>query len=1579
VPNKDGTRTASPRGPSGYDVGESLGGSVYRARAIGTHREVAVKSLRHLDPRTIPRFQKRFEHAAKASHPNLVSLYELDVTGHTPFYAMELVEGVDILTAVTHPGIPAKSRQVRANLDRLRPVMRQLADGLGALHDSGVRHDNLKPSNVLVTPQGRVVVTDFGLTEHAAQGNTLDNIANHGLYMSPEQTGGGKLTPASDWYAFGVILYESLTGRMPFVDGKSAVSTDPEPPSRLVDGTPPELDRLCLRLLERDPARRATRDDVMEVFDEPDTQTESLHTNAPSIDLEPRPSAAIAKKTVEFGGTERFQILRTLGRGGMGVVYEAFDRERNMQVALKTLLRLDPGTIYRFKQEFRALVDVAHPNLVGLYELVSTRGQWFFTMELLAGADFVSYVRGRNDPSESSRSPSPFGHGSVEPDQPSNVETPHIDDEVSEEPTAVLTSQKGKLPRAPAKSSQPIIYPIDWGRLRDALLQLAHGVHALHASGHMHRDIKPSNVIVTREGRVVLLDFGVIAELGATRHRGQRELVGTPMYMAPEQSRGKIMKASDWYSVGVMLYRVLTGSCPFVGSIEQVLFAKNEQDPVPPTAVRTDLPDDLVSLCMDLLQRDPAKRPTGDQVLNRLGATRVSRSLAVNITGRRRASSNIDRALAGREHHLGELREAFQSATQGTGQTVFVHGSSGMGKSVLIDHFLREVAATPKAIVLAGRCYEREQVPYKGVDAAVDALSRYLLSLPEDEAAALAPRDLVPLARVFPVLESVKMFARAERSAAAPEPQELRRRAFAALRQLLGAIAQRGPLVVFIDDAQWGDRDSAPLLAQLMRPPNVPPLLLLLSYRTDDAPRSPLLSSLLASDGLLVPGATTRELTVGPLSHEEARGLAFELLDNTSTDAAATIARESRGHPYFIQELARHVKDEGLTEGEALSLDAVIANRVQRLPEPARRLMEIVAVAGQPMSQALIGRATVVDNQERVTLINQLRVAELIRTSGVGDSDLAECYHDRIRELLVGALPPERLVDSHRRIAFAMLDGGEADPEALAIHFHGAGDVKRAFAYATKAADRAAAALAFDRAASLYRLALELEIDAEVRRSLNEKLGDALRNGGRGAEAAAAYQAAADGAPIEQRLVRQRLAAEQLMYSGHLDEGLRIIEDVLAQVNLRLAKTARGSLMTLLWRRFRLRLRGLSYKPRPLAEIPRELLQLIDTCYGVGTSLSLVDPVRANAFQALNLRLSLDSGDLYRVSRSLSIEAGFVSSMGIKMVPRVEQLLAKARSIATEINNPHAIGLSFVVSGIAAYETGNLRAACQFCEAAEEVLGTQCSGVAWELACARLFGSWSRYRLGDIAFLIERVPQFEREASERGDLYGMLAMATGCPRIAMTLVTDQPAQQRKIAEDAIARWPGVYYQIQHYWADYAIMHIDLYAGDPEPAWERIRRIWPMLQRVMLLRVEEVQVYMNEIRARIALAMAARSKNNKPYIAEVERVARLLASKRVPWCPAMANLLRAQLASLAGNRQRELELLTAAQTTFEESQIVPYAMVSRLRRGALLGGREGEAHVVAAQSWAHTEHVANLDGFTRMLAPVFATRPRDLLT
>jgi serine/threonine protein kinase len=254
----------------------------------------------------------------------------------------------------------------------------------------------------------------------------------------------------------------------------------------------------------------------------------------------------------EFPGTPRFRILRKLGQGGMGVVYEAEDRDRRIRVALKTLVFVTPAGLYRFKQEFRSISDIVHPNLISLYELFADGDVWFFTMEFVEGSEFVKSLR----PSAA--------EGSATSSNWTTVDSPlRIHD------TRTLSASAGSLPAAgPALAAAPVRKletQVDIDRIRALGRQVAAGLCAVHAAGKLHRDVKSSNVLVTPEGRAVVLDFGLAAELQEANIESKSgEIVGTPAYMSPEQiTSSPLSPASDWYSFGVMLYRGLTGRMPF--------------------------------------------------------------------------------------------------------------------------------------------------------------------------------------------------------------------------------------------------------------------------------------------------------------------------------------------------------------------------------------------------------------------------------------------------------------------------------------------------------------------------------------------------------------------------------------------------------------------------------------------------------------------------------------------------------------------------------------------------------------------------------------------------------------------------------------------------------------------------------------------------------------------------------------------------------------------------------------------------------------------------------------------------------
>ncbi|WP_437833424.1 serine/threonine-protein kinase [Sorangium sp. So ce1153] len=1268
----------------------------------------------------------------------------------------------------------------------------------------------------------------------------------------------------------------------------------------------------------------------------------------------------------EFGGTRRFQVVRVVGVGGMGVVYEAFDRERKGRVALKILRNLSADARLRFKNEFRSLQDIQHPNLVSLGELHEEEGQLFFTMELIRGVDFVVHVRLHEEGDAAPRGePAGGGRRSTLPSSP------------------LWNAQ------APGSEEQPRIKrPFHEARLRSALAQLAQGLAAVHAAYKVHRDIKPSNVLVTAEGRVVVLDFGFVADASGTGR--EQAVVGTLHYMAPEQAEAKAAgPEADIYSVGVMLYLALTGVYPFQMAPKAALDMMRRAEPPPPSRLVEDMPPDIDELCVDMLRIDPAARPTARDVLRRLRVQELIEEPPV-------LSQRI--GFVGRQSELAALEGAFAEARMGRAITRFIEGESGVGKSALLRRFLERI--DKDALVLAGRCYEREAVPYKAVDELIDALSRHLVRRPAEEVKALLPPNAGLLGTVFPVLRTVPAITEARARRKAIDPPEIRALVFAALRELLGRLAAERPLVLAIDDLQWADADSVALLSEVMRPwteadlsaanrpgsfpgldgvvhsaapaasvdPSRPrAMMLVAAVRTASETAPPL------SRQLGVPADTLGHIILHRLSLAEAQELCALLLRGAPAGrplSIEAIAQEAGGHPLFIDALLRHRMAQD-SDGGPVRLDDVLWARISRLDPRARQLLELVVCAGSPVLTSVAAHAMAADFSELTRVLSALRAANLVRTGGSGQDEFVEPFHNRIRETVTTRLDAETSRSWHGRLALALEASGRAELEALAEHWRAAGDPQRAAGYAVRAGEQAEAAFAFDHAARLYRMAIDLHLPGGTeRRVVLAKLGDALSSAGRGAKAAEAYMAASDGAPEAEAIDLGRRAAENLLRAGYVDAGMAGLRSVLGAVGMQVPKTPELAVASLMLRRAQVRLRGLNFVERPAEEVSPEDLMRIDVCWSAAMGLVIVDPTRGADFQARNLLLSLKAGEPYRVTRALAFEATYLAIDGGPSASRVADLLSTASAIAARIGRPHALGLVGFVSGVTATLFGRWHQGVADLDRADTIFRERCTGVTWERSWAHTFSAWALWYGGETREFMRRVPMYLQAADERGDRYLATSLRSSQSN-AYWLVADDPDSALRQAQDAIRSWSKAGFQLQSYFDLVARAHIGLYRGEGEATHRLFAEQRSGIESSLALRIQAVRIIITHLRACAALAAAAAAPADAEALHdEATRAARKLDAEHMPWADPLAASVRAAVAASRGEAEVAVQLLADAVRGFEAAGMALYVAAARRRHGELLQGDEGRAAVAAANGWMQDQGIVSPDRMTRMLLPGF---------
>ena len=1212
-----------------------------------------------------------------------------------------------------------------------------------------------------------------------------------------------------------------------------------------------------------------------------------------------------------FGTAEAAPILGgytlgpLIGRGGMGAVYEARDA-RGEVIALKALRGCDPTALARFKHEFRALSDLVHPNLALLHSLVVADDQAFLTMERIEGVDFLEFVRG-----------APPG-------------------------------QRG-------------------ARLRAALAQLVDGLGALHAAGKLHRDVKPPNVLVTGEGRVVILDFGLVEELVGPAPEPGDPVAGTPAYMAPELlTGGAPSAASDWYSVGVMLYEALTGSLPFVGDSFEVLRDKCTRDPEAPLLREPRADPELARLCSRLMAREPALRPGRAAIAAALLEVGMATALPVlwNGAGAQRT------ALVGRQSELDGLRRALASVQAGQQGVALVRGGSGVGKTALVQAFLAELGGD--TLVLAGRCYEREQVPHNAFDGLLEGLTRHLLGLGEQRRPALQADERVALSRLFPALRRLpELAANTVVESGADEPRR-RQLAYAAFKRLIGWLTEQGTVVLAIDDLQWADADSAALLAELMTTP-APALLLLVSYRVTGIGPAPVVQGLVQR---LRGGAKVWEMGLDPLPRAETEQLARALLGSGPAAASAVaIARESVGLPLFVYELVHDVL-ECVSSGSAPApsrLEYLISARVVRLPEPARALLELLTVAARPLAgEVVLG---LLERPAAVrAAMHQLSVARFIRTSRGERGELVELYHDRIREPVLAGLDAARHRACHARLAQTLLAlpaDSRGAAEVLAHHLHAAGDAEGARAYMAVAARGASEALAFGRAAelSLATIALLPADDREGRLELRIDSAQALLFAGAHAEAAARFLEAAEEASPTPALRLRKRAAEALLQSGSLKHGQALLQEVLRALGrpfprTRLLRGARIAEQTL-W----LRRRGFEFVARAEDAVPDEALLYLDTLRAARQAVANVDPLTARLYQLEHLCQCLEVGEPGRIVDSIAGYAVYLSHRGGATALAAVGMLEQARAIAAD----HGVGQTIFVpacAGLVAINRGEWRAAEAYFDQAvaiddtdplarSAVLRSGC--VMWSLA--------SSFLLGDLAALAGRRAEYQRLLRGTGDRVSEARVAVSM-QVFATLATDEPARAEQELAEALQRWPRAGFVVERGHAFLAARAIDLYVGDGARAWARVEEAWPAYIRSYPYQGQYGRTFGEFWRAGVALLAAREQRGDEGERLRklVDVAARRIVGERAPWADPLADLLVAGAAFQRGRAGAAQTALVLAASRFEAAEMRLFAAAARHQASRLAGDEVGCA---AQEQQLRAQGVALPGRLLATLVPGFA--------
>jgi eukaryotic-like serine/threonine-protein kinase len=1309
---------------------------------------------------------------------------------------------------------------------------------------------------------------------------------------------------------------------------------------------------------------------------------------------------------------ERFEVLGSLGEGGMGKVSLAYDRRLRARVALKTVGSVTGKALLRFKQEFRSVKGLTHPNLVSLGELFEQDGRWFLSMEYVEGTTFLDHVRpragGRADSVHAHRNPrtgmsdssgagfatrslaSKPAHATrdaaserselteagalvtLDHEAGAEVELDVAAETLADVGASVDTEFEDGDAARTGGNDGPVF---EEGRLRHSLLQLVDATHTLHASGRIHRDLKPSNVLVTSSGRVVILDFGLIALLDDERNQTEGGVLGTPAYMAPEQANGlPAGPAADWYAVGVMLYEALCGRWPVVGSSLAIMADKQVLDPPLPSELSPQpIPADLERLCLDLLARDPHDRPNGAEILARLGA---GRGAARPDGSSSAASSSWIRELpcVGREAELAKLAAMFEQTRAKQARQVLVLGESGMGKSALVREALARFSAqlATRPWVLRGRCNEHEQVRFKAFDALVDQLA---LELPERVAHAelreLLPRHAWLLCRAFPVLQRIEAFAEmGVRHGSWQHRGALQRQMFEAFRELFSRLAERSHLVVVIEDLQWADAGSWSLLAALTSGADAPPLALLATARSELDVTRPKQATLLGSPQL-------DRMQLGPLTHADVLELAELHARSLDADSARVLLEAADGHPFFLDVLLRSTTT--VEAGAAPSLTECLWAEMQPLDPAPRAILQVLAIAGRPLDPPDLGHLAELDASELSRAIDRLRAMQWVRSGSGSESGRIEVFHDQIRQALLAQLDPEAARASHLALA-RMLEQREGELDRVVSHLLGAGEEIEAAQRAAEAAEAAMDAMAFERAVELYALALRHPpADPAARHALQVAHAHALAWTGRGVEAARAYLGSIDAAAHGTGLELRTKAAIHLLSAGQIDAGFELIEQLGHELGLAVPRSSTTTFLHLMRERTMLRLRGFRAPSRAVELRFEERLRL-ELCSAAARVYAVHDMFLAGYFTTTYVRLALRSQDPGNVAIALSFEGVTRSYLG--QPGKAEELIAAAEQMIADLDDPFAAGsvamhrgvhLGLAAEDCAAYRDTVSRALRKLRKSGRAERGDDL-GVALRaimISMGLLMRGIASSRAGDYRAIEGQLREYLDDARARDDRTAMFHAYVSPDFGVAHLIRGEPQVLLDTVEQGLALIHGDGFGLGQLSALISRVRCAIYQGRPEQAVAAVEAVRGPMRMSTTTRAPDARAEAAAVEAAAHVALRSHAKHDSSLRRTAHKPIKFLLRYPGAYHRGRGEAYHAASLALDGDRDGARASLSAALASLEGCQARGYAAAVRLALAGLTEDRDAARELrTAGLRFFLDAEVREPERFAEMLVPGF---------